>query len=83
MIVGLFRPTRYVLKIFRCLDVSNRVRNRNKVKKTFIEFETSIMPIGITNIHKQINVSKFINKLVFVFCEFNRIANKMMAKLSF
>ena len=29
-----FRPTRYVLKIFRCLEVSNRERNWNKVKKT-------------------------------------------------
>ena len=30
------------------------------------------MPIGITNIHIQINVSEFINELVsFLFCEFN------------
>ena len=27
-----FRPTRYVLKILRCLEVSNRVSNWNKVK---------------------------------------------------
>ena len=27
-----FRPKRYVLKSFRCLDVSNCVRNGNKVK---------------------------------------------------
>jgi hypothetical protein len=34
------------------------------------------MPIRITNIHIQINVSVFINKLVsFLFCEFNRVAS--------
>jgi hypothetical protein len=27
-----FRPTWYVLKSFRCLEVSNRIRNWNKVK---------------------------------------------------
>ena len=34
------------------------------------------MPIGNANIHIQINVSEFINKLVsFVFCEFNRVTS--------
>jgi len=34
------------------------------------------MPIGNANIHIQINVSDFINKLVsFLFCEFNRVTS--------
>jgi len=34
------------------------------------------MPIGNSNIHIQINVSEFINKLVsFLFCEFNRVTS--------
>ena len=34
------------------------------------------MPIGNDNIHIEINVSEFINKLVsFLICEFNRVAN--------
>ena len=42
------------------------------------------MPIGNTNIHKEINVPEFIeNSVSFVFWEFNRVANEMMAKLSF
>ena len=50
-----FRPTRYVLKRFKCLEFSNRLRNRNKLKKHLREVENSIMPIRNTNIHKQIN----------------------------
>ena len=61
-----FCPSRNVLKNFRCLDVSNRVRKLNKVKKPLREVKTAIMPTGITNIHKQINVSEFINKLRFI-----------------
>jgi len=34
------------------------------------------MPIGNANIHIEINVSEFINKLVsFLFCEFNHVTN--------
>ena len=45
-------------------------------KKHLRDVETSIMPIGNTNIHKQINVSEFIYKPgSFVFCEFNRVAS--------
>ena len=34
------------------------------------------MPIGNANIHIQINVSEFINKIVsFLFCEFNRVTS--------
>ena len=57
------------------LEVSNRVRNWNKVKNLhFRGVETSIMPIGNANIHIQINVLEFIIKIVsFLFCEFNRV----------
>ena len=61
-----FRTSRNALKNFRCLDISNRLRNWNKVKKPLREVKIAIMPIGITNIHKQINVSEFINKLSFI-----------------
>ena len=34
------------------------------------------MPIGIGNIHKQINVPELINKMVqFLFCEFNLVTS--------
>ena len=34
------------------------------------------MPIANDNIHMQINVSEFINKLAsFLFCEFNRVTS--------
>ena len=34
------------------------------------------MPIGNANIHIQIKVSEFINKIVsFLFCEFNRVTS--------
>ena len=62
-----FRPTGYVLKSFSSLEVSDRVRNWNKVKKKHLrEVETSIIPIGNTNIHKYINGSEFINKFSFI-----------------
>jgi len=61
-----FRPLRYVLKCFRCLEVSNRVRNWNKVKNFIFVVENSIRLIGNTNNHKQNNVSVFINKLSFI-----------------
>ena len=61
-------PTRYVLKSFSYLEVSNRVRNWNKVKKRhFRGVESSIMPIGNTNIHIKINVSVFIEELKSTF----------------
>jgi len=61
-----FRPTRYVLKSFRYLEVRNRVRNLNKFQNIIFVGRTSIMPIGITNIHIEINVSVFINKRSFI-----------------
>ena len=42
------------------------------------------MPIGNANIHIQINVSEFINKIVsFLFCEFNRVTVKWREKYYF
>jgi hypothetical protein len=43
------------------------------------------MPIGNTNILKQINVSEFIkkNSVSFVIWEFGRVANRNEGKLSF
>jgi len=39
------------------------------------------MPIGNTNIHIQINVSEYINRLFsFLFCEFNRVASRNEGK---
>ena len=39
------------------------------------------MPIGNANIHIQINVSEFINKLVsFLFSEFNRVTSRKEGK---
>jgi len=37
-----------------------------KSKKYLRVVETSTMPFGNTNIHKQINVLEFINKLIFI-----------------
>ena len=71
------RRTRYVLKSFRYLEVRNRVRNWNKVKKLHIHgVENSIMPIGNTNIHIQNNVQNtLINSVSFLFCEFIRLTS--------
>ena len=46
-------------------------------KKLHIRWvETSIMPIGNTNIHIQNNVSEYINKTIsFLFCEFIRVTS--------
>jgi len=59
------------------LKVSNRERNWNKFKNLhFRVVETWIMPIGNANIHIQIHVSEYINKLFsFLFCEFNRVTS--------
>jgi len=49
---------------------------KERKKIYFRGVETSIVPIGNTNIHIQINVSEFINKLViFLFFEFNRVTS--------
>ena len=72
-----FRPTMYVLKILKCLEVSNRVRKWNKVKNNIYvwskfqlcQFE---LPIYINKLMWQ---SSLINSVSFVFCEFNRVAS--------
>ena len=67
-----FRPTRYVLKSYRCLDVSNRVRKWNKFKK-FIYVVSTIqlcqleIPIFIYKLMCQCSL---INSVSFLFCEF-------------
>jgi len=72
-----FSPTRYVLKSFRCLEVSNRVTNWNKVKNNIYlrsklqlcQFE---LPILIKILMCQ---SSLINSVSFVYCKFNRVAS--------
>jgi hypothetical protein len=70
------RPTRYVQKSFRCLEVSNRVRKWNKVKNNiylrskFLLWRSEI-PIYI---NKLIWRSSLLNSVSFVFYEFNRVA---------
>ena len=71
-----FRPTRYVLKSFRYLDVTNPVRNRNKVKNVVyvgskLQFCQLEIPIFIYKLMWQ---SSLIHLVSFLFCEFNRVA---------
>ena len=66
-----FRPTRYVLKRFRCLEFSNRVKKLNKFKNNiYVRSKLQLL---------QLQIPIFINKLMcqssFVFCEFNRVAS--------
>ena len=77
-----FRPTRYVLKSFRCLEVSNFVRNWNKV--------ININYVSLNILLFQLEIPIFLNKLMcqrslinsvsFVFCEFIRFANWNVGK---
>jgi len=71
------RTTRYVLKNFRYVDVSNRIRKLNEVK-TFIfvvsklqlcQFEIPIF------IHKLMCQGSLIKSVSFLFGEFNRVAS--------
>ena len=76
-----FRPTRYVLKSFRCLEVSNRVRNRNKVKNTYVWSKLQLCQLEIPNfINKLMFQTSLINSVSFVFCEFNRVASRNEGK---
>jgi len=72
-----FRPTRYVLMCFRCLEVSNSVRNWNKFKK--FKYVRSILQLCQLEIpiliYKLMCQSSFINSVSFVFCEFNRVGS--------
>jgi len=71
-----FCPTRYVLKSFRYLEVSNLVRNWNKVNN-FIFLGRNFNYANWKYQYSYTNfVSYFINKLVSIlFCEFNREAS--------
>ena len=72
-----FRPTRYVLKIFRCLVISNRVRRWNKFKNNIYvrsKFQLCQLEIPIF-INKFISQSSLINTVSFVICEFIRVAS--------
>jgi len=65
----------YILKGFKSLGVSNRVRNRNKVKNTnYVRSKIQVchleIPIFIYNLMCQ---SSLKNTVSFVFCTFNRV----------
>ena len=68
-----FCPTRYVLKIFRCLDVSNRVRNWNKVKNNiYVRWKIQLCQLEIPIFIKKFMCQcSLINSVSFVFYEFN------------
>ena len=80
-----FRPTRCVLKSFRCLEVSNRVRKWNKFKNyIYVRSKLQLcqleLPIFIKKLMCQ---SSLINTVSFVFCEFYRVSRWNEAKLSY
>ena len=61
-----FLPPRYVLKSFMCLEVSNGVRNWNKIKKKiYVRSKLLLCQLEIP-IFININVTEFINKLSFI-----------------
>ena len=72
-----FRPTRYILKSFRCLELSNRVRNWKKFKNNiYVRSKLQLCQLEIPIfINKLMCQSSLINSVSFVFCEFNRIAS--------
>ena len=72
-----FRPTRYVLKGFRCLEVSNRVWKWNKIKNNiYVRSKLQICQFDIPIfINKLMCQRSLINSVSFVFCEFNRVAS--------
>ena len=75
--IASFRPTRYVLKSFRYLDVRNRVRNWNKVKNYILvgsKLQLCQLEIPIF-IHKIMSQSTLIISVSYLFCEFIRVTN--------
>jgi len=72
-----FRPTRYVLISFRCLGVSNRVRNWNNVKNIiYVRSKLQLCQLEIPIfINKLMWESSLINSVSFVFCELNCVAS--------
>jgi len=71
-----FCSTRYVLKFFRCVEVSNRVRIWNKVKNIYVRSKHQLCQLETPIfIYKLKCHSSLINSVSFVFCEFNRVAS--------
>jgi len=72
-----FRPTRYVLKSFRYLEVRYRVRNWYKFKKfIFVGSKLSLFQLEIPiSIYKIMCQSTLINTVSFLFCEFIRVTS--------
>ena len=77
-----FRKTRYVLKVFRCLEDSNRVRNWNKVKNNiYVRSKIQLCQLEIIIfINKLMCKSSLIKSVLFAFCEFNRVASWNQSK---
>ena len=72
-----FPPTRYVLKGFRWMEVSNRERNWNKVKyHNYVgsKFQLCQLDIPIF-LYKIMFQNSLIIPVSFVFCEFNRVGS--------
>ena len=67
-----FRTMRNVLKIFRYLEVSNRVRNWNKLKNIiFVGLKLQLCQLEIPIfIYKIMSQRTIINSVSFLFCEF-------------
>ena len=77
-----FRPLRYALKSLKCLEVSNRIRNWDKVKNNIYVMSKLLLcqlevPIFI---NKSMCHSSLINSIWIVFCELNRVANRNEGK---
>jgi len=75
--IAAFRPTRHVLKIFRYLEVRNRVRNWNKEKNViFVVWKLQLcqleIPIFIYKIMSEYNNK---NSVSFLFCEFIHVTS--------
>ena len=70
-----FSPTRYVLKSFRCLEVSNRVTNWNKVKNNiYLRSKLQLCQFEIPKaIYKLMCQSSLKISVSLLFCEFNLV----------
>ena len=75
--IPLFRPTRYVLMSFRYLEVGNRVRNWNNIKKfIFVWSKLQLCQLEIPiYIYKIMSQSTLINSVSFLFSEFIRVTS--------
>ena len=70
-------PRRYVLKSFRCLEVSNHVRNWNKVKNNiYVSWKFQLFQLEIPMYkNKLMCKSLLIISVSFVFCLFNCVVS--------